>query len=148
MSNKYIFFKTALSYQGKIFAHYKQQISLHNRLLTEIQACLPTRLTKHALSCVISENKVLIYTDSAIWSSQLRFYHQTILQTLSSSRLGSFNSLQIKIIPPTAKREIKNSKNQPSQDSINLILDQAEGQSDENLKNALLKLGQTLKKRS
>ena len=73
-------FKSALAYEGKILSAYKYQIDLHNRLLRIIKSALPEHLSSRVLSCVVSGKKASLYTDSAIWSSQLRFYHQSILQ--------------------------------------------------------------------
>lgn len=150
MSYRNHFFKSALSYKGSVLADYRLQIDKQNRLLNVIKSVLPERLSSHALSCVASDNKVSVYTDSAIWSSQLRFYHQTMLQALHSSNQGYFESLQIKVMPETItiKRKNYQPKITPSAESIENIIDLAESQSDEELKKALLRLGNVFKKTS
>ena len=140
-------FKSALGYEGKIFAYYKKKIEIQGHLLKTIQSALPTSLSFHALFCVISERKILLYTDSAVWSSQLRFYHQTILQAILKKGYGEIEGIQIKIIPKVSKPVDKKEKNLPSDDSINLILSQADNQTDDALKNALHKLGCTFQKK-
>ncbi|MFW5444411.1 MAG: DciA family protein [Methylococcaceae bacterium] len=144
------FFHSALSYEGKVLAGYKNQIETQQALLKTIKLVLPKNLSSHALYCVVSGKKVSLYTDSAVWSSQLRFYHQTILHALTASNQGNFNLLKIKIIPKTTEQEQKpkSSKKLPSSENIDFILDQAENQTDDKLKAALLKLGQTFKKLS
>ncbi|MCK5120840.1 MAG: DUF721 domain-containing protein [Methylococcales bacterium] len=148
MSYRNHFFKAALNYKGSVLANYRLQIERQNRLLNTIKSALPDRLSSHALSCVVSEKKVSLYTDSAIWSSQLRFYHQTMLQALHSSNQGHFESIQIKVMPKAIEIERKNDQLKiiPSTESIDNILDQAENQPDEELKNALLRLGNAFKK--
>lgn len=141
-------FKPTLSYEGSILSGYKQQINLQNKLLATIKASVPDRLACHILYCAFSEQKVSLYTDSAIWSSQLRFYHQAILNTLLSSNVGSFQSLQIKVLPKSTPAENKDNKIYPSAENISAILGTAEQQTDDLLKNALLNLGKTFQKKS
>lgn len=148
MANKKNFFKSALSYDRKIITSYKYQIDLQSKLLQKIKLTLPSELSSHVLYCVMSGKKVSLYTDSAIWSSQLRFYHQTLLQAAQDSNLGSFETLQIKIIPKVREIEVKTVKKFPSIENIDCILSQAENQTDLTLKNALLKLGKTLQNKN
>ena len=146
MPVKYNSFKSALDYKGKIFTTYKYQLEIQNELLKVVKSALPRHLTPHALYCVASGRKIILYTDSAIWSSQLRFYHQDILQALSASNNRLFEALQIKIIPQSIERKQEKILRPPSAKNVDLILSQAEHQSDEKLKAALLNLGRTLKK--
>jgi hypothetical protein len=150
MASKYNTFKPALGYHGKVFTLYRYQIETQAKLLKKIQSALPDHLSSHALYCVLSNKKVSVYTDSAAWSSQLRFYHRTMLQALLSTHEGVIETLQIKVIPPSIEKEPeqKQTKNIPSTENIDFILDQAEHQSNEKLKNALLKLGKTFQKKS
>ena len=139
------FFKSPLGYEGKVISYYKFQQAVQNELLLIIKASLPERLARHALYCVASGDTILLYTDSAIWSSQLRFYHQHMLQKLSTSKQGSFVVLKIKIIPSTVE-QIERAAKIPSEKNITDILSQGENQKDEALKTALLKLAATLSK--
>lgn len=148
MTNKKNFFKLALSYDRKIITGYKYQIDIHSKLLQKIKLKIPNELSTHVLYCVIWGKKISLYTDSAIWSSQLRFYHHTILQAAQDSNLGSFETLQVKIIPKVRKVDVKKEKKIPSTENIDCILSQAENQTDLTLKNALLKLGKTLQNKT
>ncbi len=146
MMSKNNFFQPALGFEGKILAAYKYHIEIQKVLLKIIKSSLPENLSKHALYCVLSGKKVSLYTDSAVWSSQLRFYHQSILQSLINSERGTIEVLQIKIIPKTIDQQQKKTMNLPSTENIDFILQQAESQTDEKLKTALLKLGKTFTK--
>lgn len=147
MMSKNNFFQPALGFEGKILAGYKYQIEIQKALLKTIKSTLPENLSKHALYCVLSGKKISLYTDSAVWSSQLRFYHQTILQSLMNSERSMIEILQIKIIPKTIdQQQQKKTMNLPSTENIDFILQQAENQTDEKLKTALLKLGKTFAK--
>jgi len=150
MAYKKTTFKSSLAFDGKVFTLYKYQIETQTKLLRKIQAALPDHLSKHALYCVLTNKKISLYTDSAIWSSQLRFYHQTILQSLLSSHSGVIETLQIKVIPQVIEPEHKQKelKKIPSEENINFILEQAEHQGDENLRNSLLRLGKCLQRKS
>ena len=145
MTYKHKPLKPALDYDGKVLIGYKYQIEIQNKLLKKIKSSLPDHLSCHALFCVISGKKVLLYTDAAVWSSQIRFYHPIILQELSISHQGRVEELQIKIIPTSMKQEIREMKKFPSKESVECILSQAESQTDEKLKEALLRLGRTFK---
>jgi len=144
MANRKNFFKSALSYDRKLITSYKYQIDIQSKLLQKIKLKLPGELSTHVLYCVISGKKISLYTDSAIWSSQLRFYHHTLLQAAQDFNQGSFETLQIKIIPKVREVDVKQVKKIPSIENIDCILSQAENQTDLKLKNALLKLGKTL----
>lgn len=146
MSTKKNFFKSALAYEGRILASYQYQLEIQNELLKTVKSALPGHLSSHALYCVASGKKITLYTDSANWSSQLRFYHQDILQALSNTSTRKFEVLQIKIIPQTIEQKQKTTLSLPSTENIDLILSQAEHQTDEKLKEALLKLGRLFKK--
>jgi hypothetical protein len=146
MPVKNSFFKSVLGYEGKTLATYKYQLAIQNELLNVVKSALPSHLSSHALYCVATGKKITLYTDSATWSSQLRFYHQSILRALSTSNNRVFEALQIKIIPQTFERKQMKTLMSPSPENIDLILSQAEHQTDKKLKAALLKLGRTFKK--
>ncbi len=141
------FFKSALAYEGKILSYYKRQQDIQNGLLNLIKSALPEHLAHHAQYCVVSQKKVLLYTDSANWSSQLRFYHQSMIQKISTSNQGRFEILQIKIIPPIIEQK-EQPVPIPSKENITLLLEQANHQQDVTLKTALRNLAGTLERLS
>ncbi len=142
-------FKPALNFEGKVLSNYKYKIDTHNRLLKTIKLALPENLSDHALYCVISEKKISLYTDSAVWSSQLRFYHQIILRAVKNSKQGNFQLLQIKVIPKTAEQTQSKIVKLPSKENISFIFDEASNnQNDDVLKIALLRLAKTFKRLS
>ncbi len=141
-------FKPALDCESKVFTHYKIQIQIQNELLAKIRSTLPDHLACHALYCVVSGKRISLYTDSSAWSSQLRFYHQTMLQGLSTSIRRNFEEIKIKIIPKTIENKTKEENTIPSAINIDLILNHAENQTDKKLKQSLSNLAKTLKKLS
>lgn len=144
-------FKSALDFEGKVLASYRYKINAHDRLLHTIKSALPENLSKHALYCVISDKKVSLYTDSAVWSSQLRFYHKAILNSIIDSKFGRFELLKIKVIPSAIEQQITQTSKPrtPSAENIANIFNQANNQNNNDaLKTALLKLATTFKKLS
>jgi hypothetical protein len=95
--------KAILSYPNKTIALLCLQINQQLAVLEQIKAVLPKELTDHTLHCVFNDKKLnnrklLIYTDSAVWASQLRFYGKTILAAIESSTSDTVSVLQIKVI--------------------------------------------------
>ncbi len=141
-------FKTVDKYSSKILAYYQQKIKQQQHLLTIIKDSLPKLLTEHVLYCTISTNKLIIYTDSAMWSSQLHFYQQTMLNALINTNLIEISLVKIKIIVPSNPEKIQHRLNRPSENNIKLLYQCGESTKDENLKKALLNLSETLNKLS
>jgi hypothetical protein len=141
-------FKNVNQYGYGILASYQQKMKQQQVLLTIIKNLLATPLTEHVLNCAISKNKLLIYTDSGIWSSQLRFYQPNILNSLIIyPNLAHINRLQIKIIPPIqANKKLKLLKNKPSHQTVKLLQHCAQSTVDKKLKHALVNLSRTLTK--
>jgi hypothetical protein len=131
-------------------AYFYSQIEQQKRILQRIQAVLPEALAKKARHCLIREKKLLIYTDSAIWASQLRFYNSAILAAIVPLTRTPVEILQIKIIAGQTgliqgpKRKAK----LPSLDKIENIRNHSLTVSDNQLGLALLKLSTTLERLS
>jgi len=140
-------FKHNLSYQRKVLADYQHYLSIQTRLLKIIKSTLPDHLVNHVLYCVPSNQTVILFTNTAAWSSQLRFYQQAILQSLSIQGYY-YNQLKVKIIPEQIQPKRSIDKKYPSQTSIDTILDSANNQTDKALRRALFKLANTFTKRS
>lgn len=150
MPQKPLSFKVSLSFQNRTMAYFYSQIAQQGRVLQRIQAVLPEALAKQVRHCLIREKKLLIYTDSAAWASQLRFYSPAILAAIASFARTPVEILQIKIIArqpglvlgPNRKAKI------PSAERIKLIRNHSLGVSDDQLSLALQKLSTTLEKLS
>ena len=93
---------------------------------------------------------MLIYTDSAAWASQLRFYNSAILAAIAPLTRTPVEIMQIKIIAgqtglilgPKRKAKI------PSVEKIAIIRNDSLTVSDDQLRLALLKLSSTLERLS
>jgi len=142
-------FKTVASYNSRILASYQQKMKQQQHLLAIIKAVLPKPLTDHVLYCTIAINKLFIYTYSATWSSQLRFYQQTMLNAVINANLTTIKTIQIKlIVPEDHSPKNKHLLNIPSDDNIKLLHQCGKSVNNGNLKKALLNLSETLNKLS
>lgn len=140
-------FNTPAAYNNHILASYHRQIKSQQRLLSVIKKALPEALAEHVLHCTLSSRKLLLYTNSASWSSQLRFYQQVILDSVNANNVNA-ELVQIRLInennAPRTERKLKI----PSKNSIELVKNCGESEEDEKLRQALLNLSQTLTKLS
>ena len=143
--------KAVLSYPNKTIALLCLQINRQLAILERIKAVLPKELASHALHCLFNDKKfnnrkLLIYTDSAIWASQLRFYGTSILTAIESVTSDPVSVLQVKVInvPETANTGKKRIAVIPSQTVADEIRNHSLMVTDPQLKQALSKLISTL----
>jgi hypothetical protein len=131
-------------------AYFYSQIEQQQLILQRIQAVLPEALAKQTRHCLIRDKKLLIYTDSSAWASQLRFYNSVILAAIAPLTRTPVEVMQIKIIAgqtgliPGPKRQAKI----PSVEKIEFIRNDSLSVSDNQLRLALLKLSTTLERLS
>ena len=150
MSQKPPSFKASLSFQNRTMAYFCSQIEQQQRILQRIQAVLPVALAKQVRHCLIREKKLLIYTESAVWASQLRFYNSAILAAIMPLTRTSIEIMQIKIIAaqtgliPGPERKAKI----PSAEKIEVIRNHSLTVPDNQLRLALLRLSTTLERLS
>lgn len=77
-----------------------QTMERHHRILRAVKHALPAFLREHCFDCVIKNNELLIYTDSSVWASQLRFYQIDILDAVRRSPFSIINHIHIRISAP------------------------------------------------
>lgn len=137
-----IFFQTPWQYENKVLRYYQQQLQEQAKLLASVKTALPAQLVSAALYCVASGDKLIVYTDSAAWASQLRFYSP---QILASAGGRGFATVKVKIITKTAPVPPSPIKI-PSKQTVTLLATQAQNQRDSHLQSALARLASTLRK--
>ncbi len=150
MAKKTTPFKAALSFPNRTIAHFYSQIEQQKQVLQRIHAVLPITLAEHALHCVINGKKLLIYTDTAAWASQLRFYNSAILAAIAPVTRESISIMQIKVRMEMLTKISLPGRTPiiPSAEKIAFIHNHSLTVSDEQLKLALQRLSATLAKRS
>ena len=147
-SNKIMFKNASNILPGQLLRQYQATIRQQQQLLHLVQSVLPDELAKQVQHCVLSGRKVILYTHSASWSSQLRFYHLTILKKVVDSGWPYVQLLQIKIIPEKKATTPAKILNLPSADTIEQLRQLSNSQSNNKLGSALSRLSSTLEKLS
>jgi hypothetical protein len=139
-------FKASLSFQNRTMAYFHSQIEQQQRILQRIHSVLPEELAKQVRHCLIRDKKLLIYTESAVWASQLRFYNSAILTAIVPLTRAPVEIMQIKIIAGQTGLNLgpKRKPKIPSVEKIELIRNNSLTVSDNQLRLALLKLSATL----
>ena len=133
--------KDPVSFQSQIPKHLWQQLAQQKQVLQAVRSLLPEDLAKQVCHCLISGDKLLIYTDSAVWAAQLRFYQNTILNAFKNL----VNTVQIRITTGTVLDEEHERKAKlPSPEQIQKLEQDSLTVEDEDLRQALLHLSETL----
>ncbi|MSP27521.1 MAG: DUF721 domain-containing protein [Methylococcales bacterium] len=133
---------TPLSYQNQTMAYFHGQIGQQKRLLHAIQKLLPFDLADHIHCCLIKGNQLLVYTDSPVWASQLRFYNAAML----ASTAPLVATVQIKVITQQVGFVTHSDRKAqlPCAEKIEMLQKDSRNIADEPLQAALLKLSATL----
>lgn len=140
--------KPVTEYKNRNILHIQQQAALHERVLAGIKEVLPQELKNKPLSCVVKKNTLIIYTQSASWATQLRFYSLEMQNAIKTRLKIPLTKVHIRILPTpgqnnTQTRHVKT----PALERINELELVARIFSDPTLKTALINLSKTLKRR-
>jgi len=142
-------FKPALTHHNRTTALLQVVIEKQGKILRTIQAVLPEKLASEVKGCVIKETKLLVYADSAIWSSQLRFFSQSMQEAANTVCDDKIDKIQIKVyIPVRDLPEKKTRVKIPSQANIDALSSNQLQTPESDLGRSLLRLSRTLKKLS
>jgi len=142
-------FKNALSHSNRTTVHYLLTIEKHQKILKLIRFALPYELAQEVRDCAIKNSNLLVFTTSAAWASQLRFYSQAILSSVHLNGHESIDKIQLKVLDsiydssPDLPDPII-----PSKEIIKMIQNDQRDAADSDLKKSLLNLGKTLSKLS
>jgi len=138
-------FKSAFSFSGT--SAIQLQLIKHQRILAIILSASPQQLHAHIKDCVINNNNLLIYVNSAVWASQLRFYTSQIQQAVNTRGNERINKTRIRVLSPEPfKKDEEVTKIIPSIETVNMLQTNADSLAESKLKDALLGLSKTLQK--
>jgi hypothetical protein len=131
-------------------AYFYNQLEQQHKILQKIQAVLPDTLAKQTRHCLLRERKLIIYTDSATWATQLRFYNSAILDAVITLTKTPVESMKIKIITGTLGLVSKTTRlaKLPSVEKIEAIKMDSLTIEDNQLRLSLQKLSATLERLS
>lgn len=135
--------------QNPALANIGSTLALHRRTLQAIRKALPDFLAVHCQDCVVKPDRLIIYCDSALFASQLRFYVPQLQQRLASEQALPFREIQVRnLITATRPSPKPRPATLPSPDIIAMLKANGEGDPASDLGSAWLKLSETLKQQS
>ncbi|NOT12328.1 MAG: DUF721 domain-containing protein [Methylococcaceae bacterium] len=143
-------FKPALSFQNRHLSQFDSHIRQQKILLEAVRSAIPKTLTTHVQHTVLTNNKLLIYTDSAAWAAQLRFYEKAIMSAIASFSSHSVSTIQLKLVlDPIGPSAIqKDSANLPASKHLEILRHFCLTAPDNELTHSLMKLTNTLERLS
>ena len=150
MAQKPPTFKASLVFKNRIMAYFSNQLEQQHRILQKIQTVLPEALAKQTRHCLLRERKLIIYTDSAAWATQLRFYNRAMTDAVMTLTKTPIESLKIKIITGQTGlvSSITRKAKLPSIEKIKTIRSDSLTIKDNQLRFSLQKLSTTLERLS
>ncbi len=91
----------------------------HGNITKKIQSYLPADFAEHCEFGSIRGSSIILFADSAVWATRLRFHSSDLLRYINSEYKYSLSSIKFKIMPVRGKR--KKPKPQPfHMDSSNI----------------------------
>ena len=138
-------FKRSLSYDNRILATILANVEKNRHLLTLTQSCLPDTISTHIIGSVIEQTKLIVYVESAVWATKLRFHGKSLLRKINKFNLPVIDKVIVRITTElrgdNARHRLPNS---PASTSITAIQHSAQGTEGE-LQKSLFRLSETLK---
>lgn len=125
-----------------------QKLQTHQAIFRQVNSVVPNSIKAHLVDCATKGTKLLLFTDSSAWASQLRFYNPIVLKALKNQSIPPIKQIHIRIVPPEPKhnRRLKKTRT-PSLEAINGIRSAGENAEEPVIKNSLVRLASTLEKR-
>lgn len=140
-------FKSALDFDTRSMSKCLEIIAVQKQLLQNIKSTLPVSIAEHALYCVVNETRVIVYTDSAAWASQIRFFHEVMLTQMHAIGWPKIGRIQVKVMQLEFVGYSLRKVQLPSVATVAAILGQIDDKSNDVLDLALGNLAKTLSKR-
>lgn len=141
-------FKPLSAYDSRQLTICRAIIDEQRRVLAMVKSVLPPEIAAHVRYGVVSSSRLLLYTESASWASQIRFFNEAILNKLQASGQINIKKLQLRVIPALeVVSPAKRKPRLPSADTVGVIAAQVDEESGDELDKALSRLGKTLAKR-
>lgn len=146
-------FRSALDFtrtpvgSGRPLAICLEKIAHQQQLLQSVRQALPIHMAEHALHCVLSDARLLIYTNSAVWASQIRFYQEDILNKLQAAAQLKISRIQVKVMQEFVELRSNRPTRLPSPSTAYAMLKQIDENSQDELDLAMGNLAHALLKR-
>lgn len=139
-------FNDILAFENRALSRIYSEIKQQEAVLEIIKAILCPALARHIVHCVINKQKLSIYTDSASWASQLRFYNKNFSEALKTAGFSAIQSVEIKILlnPESGYSKKIHNVTIPTTQTIAQLRQQSLLCADSHLRQSLNKLSATL----
>ena len=130
-------------FSGAVLRAVVEQVEQHGMILRYVREALPIALAEHCKDCLTDGGRLVIFTDSPAWASQLRFYAPAIRTRLKTACGGDFREIQVRNLRPETQSDRSRPMRAPSREIAHLIHASGLGSSGQ-LGDALLRLGVTM----
>ncbi len=119
------------------------KINFLKRIQTSFEALVDSSLAQHCMIANFENNVLIVLTDSATWSTKIRFEAPELIKQLQSTpECATLKKIKCLVRPKEIKKQEKpQEKLKINAQNINLIRQTANNIKDENLREALLQLG-------
>ena len=116
-------------------------------LLQSVRSRLPDPLCDHCVGAVLDQKNLILFVDSSIWATRLRFLQNKLKVDLAPLKVH-FTNLKVKVFHPSGKATHNPRHPQAPLNRVNaeIIEHCASTTSDEQLSKALLRLAEHVKK--
>ncbi|WP_456449311.1 DUF721 domain-containing protein [Thiolapillus sp.] len=127
---------------GDQLGHLKRMLKKQQALLEQVRKILPDPLKAHCLHARIDAQRLILHTDSAAWSTGLRFHAPHILRELKLLA-PNLKQVDIRILLEQDIRPGKNRRSSLSGETATLIRELADGLADPDLRAVFKRLGRS-----
>lgn len=135
--------------QSPALAAIGTTLALHRQVLQVVRQVLPDFLARHCLDCVVKPNCLILYTDTPLFSSQLRFYATHLRKRLASEEQLHFAEIQVRNRLESGRPALpKRQQPVPSAAVVDLLRAEAGTAPDSELGMALQQLSDTLARKN
>jgi hypothetical protein len=131
-----------------VLSTLKQRLHNHAELLNLAKQALPESLALQCTGCCQDQSTLIIYSRSAAWVSQLRFYKPVLLEAINKNPKHTISDIIFRVLvtPDGLSPQYSvNQPNRPSSQTIEQIASSARHISDKRLRSSFEKLVQTLR---
>lgn len=123
----------------------EREIGAQKTLLAEVRQCLPVDLANHCLAAQFHEQRLVLHTDSPVWATRLR-YLATEITSLLRPRYPTLQTVSIKMLVPQQRRSKKTRSAKKSDIAAAIIHETAVETKHPQLRDALQRLSEALKR--
>ncbi|HUL12285.1 MAG TPA: DciA family protein [Methylococcaceae bacterium] len=131
---------------GSVFRSLLDKVGEHAVILGLVRESLPASLAEHCRDCLAHENRLVLFTDSPAWASQLRFYAPAILARIGALAEYEFREIQVRNLRLQAPAYKPKPIKLPSPEVARMVKASGPGAPSDELRQALERLGATIER--